>query len=45
MDTSKLTTEQSSKYTDLEKMDTLKLLKSINREDKFVPIAIEKVLQ
>ncbi|MBE9488961.1 MAG: N-acetylmuramic acid 6-phosphate etherase [Bacteroidetes bacterium] len=44
MDTSKLTTEQSSKYTDLEKMDTLKLLKSINREDKFVPIAIEKEL-
>jgi len=42
MDTSKLTTEQSSKYNDLEKMGTLKLLTNINREDKSVAIAIEK---
>jgi len=44
MDTSKLTTEQSSKYNDLEKMDTLKLLTNINREDKYVPIAVEKAI-
>jgi len=44
MDTSKLTTEQSSKYNDLEKMETLKLLKNINREDKSVPIAVEKAI-
>lgn len=44
MDTSKLTTEQSSKYNDLEKMDTLKLLTNINREDKFVSIAVEKAI-
>jgi len=42
MDTSKLTTEQPSKYNNLEKTDTLKLLININREDKSVPIAIEK---
>ena len=40
----KLTTEQSSKYNDLEKMDTLKLLENINREDKLVPITIEKAI-
>ena len=39
-----LTTEQSSKYNDLEKMDTLKLLTNINREDKFVAVAVEKVI-
>ncbi|MCF6347903.1 MAG: N-acetylmuramic acid 6-phosphate etherase [Flavobacteriaceae bacterium] len=44
MDASKLTTEQSSKYNDLEKMDTLKLLTNINREDKFVSIAVEKAI-
>ena len=44
MDTSQLTTEQSSKYDDLEKMDTLELLKNINREDKSVPLAVEKEL-
>jgi len=44
MDTSKLTTEQSSKYDDLEKMGTLKLLKNINREDKSVAIAVEKAV-
>ena len=40
----KLTTEQSSKYNDLEKMDTLKLLENINREDKLVPISVEKAI-
>ncbi len=44
MDTSKLTTEQSSKYNDLEKMDTLELLRNINREDKSVAIAVEKAV-
>jgi len=44
MDTSKLTTEQASKYNDLEKMGTLKLLTNINREDKSVPVAIEKAI-
>ncbi len=44
MDASKLTTEQSSKYNDLEKMDTLKLLTNINREDKFISIAVEKAI-
>jgi len=42
MDTSKLTTEQSSKYNDLEKMGTLKLLTNINREDKSIAVAVEK---
>lgn len=44
MDTSKLTTEQSSKYNDLEKMDTLKLLTNINNEDKLVALAVEKAI-
>ena len=39
-----LTTEQSSKYNDLEKMDTLELLTNINREDKSVAIAVEKAI-
>jgi len=42
MDTPKLTTEQSSKYKDLEKMSILNLLNNINREDKIVPVAVEK---
>lgn len=42
MDTSKLITEQSSKYNDLEKMGTLKLLTNINREDKSIAVAVEK---
>ena len=42
MDTSKLTTEQSSKYNDLEKMGTLKLLTNINREDKSIALTVEK---
>ena len=40
----KRTTEQSSLYNDLEKMNTLQLLTNINNEDKKVPQAIEKVL-
>ncbi|MBD0833321.1 N-acetylmuramic acid 6-phosphate etherase [Aestuariibaculum sediminum] len=40
----KLTTEASSNYEDLDKMDTLQLLKSINAEDKTVPYAVEKSL-
>ncbi|MBT2163153.1 N-acetylmuramic acid 6-phosphate etherase [Zobellia barbeyronii] len=37
-------TEQPSKYNNLEKMDVLELLSSINAEDKTVPLAIEKAL-
>jgi len=44
MDSSHLITEQASKYDDLEKMGTLKLLENINREDKSVPFAIEKAI-
>lgn len=40
----KRTTEQSSLYNDLEKMDTLQLLTNINNEDKKVAEAIEKIL-
>ncbi len=36
------TTEQSSKYEHLEKMSVNELLKNINKEDKTVPLAIEK---
>jgi N-acetylmuramic acid 6-phosphate etherase len=39
-----LTTEQSSKYNDLEKMATIKLLTNINREDKSVAVAVEKAI-
>lgn len=38
------TTESSSHYNNLEKMEVLELLKNINNEDKKVPMAIEKVL-
>ena len=38
------TTESSSPYDHLEKMSVLELLQNINREDKNVPIAIEKVI-
>lgn len=38
------TTENSSIYTDLEKMSTHDLLVNINREDKKVPDAIEKLI-
>ncbi len=38
------TTESSSRYDHLEKMSVLELLNNINREDKSVPLAIEKVI-
>jgi N-acetylmuramic acid 6-phosphate etherase len=38
------TTESSSPYNHLEKMEVSELLKNINNEDKKVPLAIEKVL-
>ncbi|MBS9774398.1 MAG: N-acetylmuramic acid 6-phosphate etherase [Tenacibaculum sp.] len=38
------TTEQTSKYNNLEKMSISELLKNINNEDKTVPIAVEKSL-
>ncbi len=38
----KPTTEQSSRYNDLEKMSTGELLRNMNREDKTVPEIIEK---
>jgi N-acetylmuramic acid 6-phosphate etherase len=38
------TTEQDSYYNHLEKMSTEELLKNINKEDKTVPIAVEKAL-
>ena len=37
-------TESSSTYNDLEKMSVKDLLVNINKEDKSVPIAVEKVL-
>ena len=38
------TTEQDSFYNNLEKMSTSELLKNINKEDKTVPLAVEKAL-
>lgn len=38
------TTESSSNYTNLEQMSVADLLANINREDKTVPLAIEKAL-
>lgn len=38
------TTEQTSKYNHLEKMTVAELLKNINKEDKTVPLAVEKSL-
>jgi N-acetylmuramic acid 6-phosphate etherase len=38
------TTESSSNYDGLEKMSTLELLSNINKEDKTVPLSIEKEL-
>lgn len=40
----KLTTEQSSIYNNLENMDTFELLSNINREDKTVPMILEKAI-
>lgn len=37
-------TEQSSKYEHLEKMSVAELLQNINKEDKTVPLAVEKAL-
>ena len=37
-------TEASSKYDSLEKMSVSDLLKNINKEDKSVPLAVEKVI-
>ncbi|MBX2967811.1 MAG: N-acetylmuramic acid 6-phosphate etherase [Cyclobacteriaceae bacterium] len=38
------TTESASNYNHLEQMNTLDLLVNINREDRAVPVAIEKVI-
>jgi N-acetylmuramic acid 6-phosphate etherase len=38
------TTEQSSKYQQLEHMSVIDLLTNINNEDKTVPLAVEKAL-
>lgn len=38
------TTEQASRYTDLEKMSISEVLTSINTEDKTVPVAVEKAI-
>ncbi len=38
------TTEQDSKYNNLEDMEVLELLSKINTEDKTVPLAVEKAL-
>jgi N-acetylmuramic acid 6-phosphate etherase len=40
----KKTTEQDSRYDDLEKMPVRDLLRGINQEDKTVPYAVEKVI-
>lgn len=40
----KLTTEQTSAYNNLEKMDTFELLSNMNTEDKMVPVIIEKAI-
>lgn len=37
-------TEQPSRYSDLDKMSTLDLLLNMNREDKTVPVAVEKCI-
>lgn len=44
MNTTKPTTEQSSKYDDLEKMGIPELLYNINKEDQSVPLAVEKAI-
>jgi len=38
------TTEADSRYDDLEKMEVEEILRSINTEDKTVPLAVEKAL-
>ena len=37
-------TEQTSNYNNLDKMSTLDLLVNMNKEDKAVPIAVEKCI-
>lgn len=37
-------TEQESKYHNIDQMSVLEILKNINEEDKFVPVAVEKVI-
>lgn len=44
MENSKPTTEQSSHYESLEKMNTGELLRNMNREDKTVPLAVERTI-
>lgn len=44
MKLTKRTTESDSKYNALEKMSVKELLKNINKEDKSVPLAVEKQL-
>ncbi|PCI01451.1 MAG: N-acetylmuramic acid 6-phosphate etherase [Flavobacteriaceae bacterium] len=44
MKKNKPTTEQTSHYDDLEHMSTFDLLTNINKEDKTIPAAIEKVI-
>ncbi|MDQ3100993.1 MAG: N-acetylmuramic acid 6-phosphate etherase [Bacteroidota bacterium] len=39
-----LITESTSKYNDLEKMDTATILRSINQEDRSVPLAVERCI-
>lgn len=41
---SKTTTESESKYNNLEQMNAMEILSNINKEDKIVPYAIEKVI-
>ncbi len=38
------TTEQDSLYSNLEKMETIKILQNINKEDKKVALAVEKAI-
>ncbi|WP_179007601.1 N-acetylmuramic acid 6-phosphate etherase [Winogradskyella forsetii] len=38
------TTEQDSNYNNLEKMSTNEIIRSINKEDQTVPLAVEKAL-
>ncbi len=40
----KSTTESESKYNNLEQMSAVEILNNINKEDKIVPYAIEKVI-
>lgn len=42
MENNKPTTERSSNYDHLEKMSTIELLSNINKEDKAVPLAVER---